>query len=128
MADVNRGSRPLSPHLQIYRPYLSMVMSILHRITGVGLALGAVLVVWWLLAAATGPEYFEVADGFLTSVIGLLILFGSTWALCYHFLTGIRHLCWDLGYGFDLDQVDLSGQVIIVASGVLTLIIWIAAL
>ncbi|MEE8454346.1 MAG: succinate dehydrogenase, cytochrome b556 subunit, partial [Limibaculum sp.] len=73
MADVNRGKRPLSPHLQIYRPQLTMVLSIFHRMTGVGLALGAVLVVWWLIAAATGPEYFATVDGLLTSWVGLLV-------------------------------------------------------
>ncbi len=128
MADVKRGDRPLSPHLQIYRPQLNSAMSIFHRITGVGLSLAAVLIVWWLLAAATGPEYFEVADAVLTSWIGILILFCSTWALVYHFGTGLRHLYMDLGYGYEIEQLMLSGQIILVGSGVLTLLIWIVAL
>ena len=99
MADVNRGNRPLSPHLQIYRPQLTSVLSIFPRMTGVGLALGAVLVVWWLIAAATGLEYFGVVDGLLTSWIGHLVLLGMTWALAYHLLNGIRHLVWDIGHG-----------------------------
>jgi len=89
MADVNRGNRPLSPHLEIYRPQWTMVLSISHRITGVGLTLGALLVVWWLVAAATGPAYFALVDGLLTSWVGLVVLLGSAFALCYHTANGI---------------------------------------
>ncbi|TYO89177.1 succinate dehydrogenase, cytochrome b556 subunit [Oceanicella actignis] len=128
MADVNRGNRPLSPHLQIYRPQLNSAMSIFHRITGVGMTLAAALIVWWLFAAASGPEAFAAADAVLTSWIGLLILFGSTWALVYHFGTGLRHLWMDMGYGYDIKLNDLIGQIILVASGVLTLLIWFLAL
>ena len=127
MADVNRGNRPLSPHLTIYRPQWTSVISILHRVTGVGLALGAMLVVWWFLAAATGPEAFATADGFLTSWLGHLILLGSTWALCFHFLNGIRHLWWDTGRGFDLEKVELSGKIVAGGSVVFTVLIWIIA-
>ena len=127
MADVNRGNRPLSPHLTIYRPQWTSVISILHRVTGVELALGAMLVVWWFLAAATGPEAFATVDGFLTSWFGHLILLGSTWALCFHFLNGIRHLWWDTGRGFDLEQVELSGKIVAGGSVVLTVLIWIIA-
>ncbi len=127
MADVNRGNRPLSPHLQIYRPQLTSVLSIFHRMTGVGLALGAVLVVWWLLAAATGPEYFALVDRLLTSWIGLLVLLGSTWALAYHLLNGIRHLVWDMGYGYELETVDKTGWAVLIGSGVLTLLLWLVA-
>jgi succinate dehydrogenase / fumarate reductase cytochrome b subunit len=127
MADVNRGNRPLSPHLQIYRPQLTSVLSIVHRMTGVGLTLGAVLVVWWLLAAATGPEYFAIVDGLLTSWIGLLVLLGSTWALAYHLLNGIRHLVWDIGYGYELETVDRSGIAVLIGSGVLTVLLWLVA-
>ena len=126
MADVDRGERPLSPHLTIYRRQSQMVMSILHRITGVGMTLAAVLIVWWLLAAATGPDYFALADDVLTSWLGLLILFGSTWALAFHLCNGIRHLFWDAGEGFELDQVDLSGKVVAGASVLLTLFVWLA--
>ena len=127
MADVNRGNRPLSPHLQIYRPQITSMLSIVHRMTGVGMALGAVLVVWWLLAAATGPEYFALVDGLLTSWIGLLVLLGSTWALAYHLLNGIRHLVWDMGYGYELETVDKTGWAVVIGSGVLTVLLWLVA-
>ena len=127
MADVNRGNRPLSPHLQIYRPQITSMLSILHRITGVGLTLGGVVVVWWFLAAATGPEYFATVDGLLTSWLGLLVLLGLTWALCYHLLNGIRHLFWDMGYGFELQTVDRSGIAVAAGSGVLTVLLWLVA-
>jgi succinate dehydrogenase / fumarate reductase cytochrome b subunit len=102
-------------------------MSIFHRVTGVGLAGGAALVVWWLLAAATGPEYFALADGFLTSWFGTLILAAATFALFYHFCNGIRHLWWDAGWGFGLDQVTQSGYVTIAAAGALTLLTFVLA-
>ena len=127
MADVNRGDRPLSPHLSVYRPQWTSATSILHRITGVGMALGAALIVWWLLAAATSEDYFEVVDGILTSWIGYLVLLGLTWSLCYHFLNGIRHLWWDTGRGYDLDQVELSAKIIAGGSVALTVLIWIIA-
>lgn len=127
MADVNRGNRPLSPHLQIYKPQITSMLSILHRVTGVGLTLGAMLVVWWLLAAATGPDYFAFVDGLLTSWIGTLVMLGSAWALCYHLANGIRHLVWDLGFGFELDTVTKSGYAVLGASVLLTLFILILA-
>jgi len=127
MADVNRGNRPLSPHLQIYRPQITSILSIIHRMTGVGLTLGVVLVVWWLLAAAIGPGYFAAVDGFLTSWIGLLVLLGSTWALAYHALNGIRHLFWDMGYGYELETVNRSGIAVVIGSGVLTVLLWLIA-
>lgn len=121
MADVNRGNRPLSPHITVYRPQITSVLSIFHRITGVAMTLAAVLIVWWFLAAASGPEYFAFADGIVTSWIGTLVMLGSLWALWFHFCNGIRHLWWDLGNGMELDQVTMSGIVVLVASGVLTL-------
>ena len=127
MADVNRGNRPLSPHLQIYRPQITATMSILHRITGVGLTLGAMLVVWWLLAAATGPEYFATVDGLMTSWLGHLVLLGLTWALAYHLLNGIRHLFWDAGYGFELETVTKTGIATAIGSAVLTALLWLIA-
>lgn len=127
MADVNRGNRPLSPHLTIYRPQYTSVLSILHRATGVGLTLGAFLVVWWLVAAATGEEYFETVDGLLTSWFGHLVLLGLTWALCYHTLNGIRHLFWDMGYGFQLEDAWKSGLAVAGGSVVLTGLIWLIA-
>jgi succinate dehydrogenase cytochrome b subunit len=127
MADVNRGNRPLSPHLTIYRPELNMVMSICHRLTGMGLAVAAVLVVWWFLAAASNPGAFAFVDGLLTSWIGGLVLLGALAALWYHFFNGIRHLVWDAGLGFDLGQVQGSGLAVLAAAGVMTVITWVAA-
>lgn len=120
MADENRGNRPLSPHLSVYRTQITMITSITHRITGVGLTLGAVLVVWWFLAASTGPEYFAYADAVLTSWFGSLVLIGSLWALCYHFLNGIRHLLWDAGYGLELEVAQKTGVAVLVGSVALT--------
>ena len=95
------GNRPLSPHLQVYRWQWTMALSILHRATGLALTVGALLMVFWLLALATGPDSFAGLQAFLGSWFGRLLLFGWTWALAYHFLNGIRHLVWDAGKGFD---------------------------
>ncbi len=122
MADVNRGRRPLSPHLQVYRWQITMLTSILHRVTGVALTLGAVLVVWWLAAAAISPAAHATADGVLTSWIGVLVLVGSLWALWYHLLNGVRHLVWDAGYGFDLDIMAKTGWAVVIGSVLLTLV------
>ena len=127
MADVNRGDRPLSPHLQIYKPQITSVLSILHRMTGVALTLGAVLLVWWFLAAATSAEYFLFVDGLLTSPIGGLIMLGSAFALAYHTLNGVRHLFWDAGYGFELDTVTTSGWMVVIGSIAITALLWIFA-
>jgi succinate dehydrogenase / fumarate reductase cytochrome b subunit len=121
MADVNRGNRPLSPHLEIYKPEWTMVLSITHRITGVGLALGAALVAWWLLAAATSPGYFAVVDGLLTSWIGDLVMLGSAFALWYHCGNGVRHLMWDAGYGLDLPTAEKTGKAVVGFAAVATL-------
>ena len=122
MADVNRGKRPLSPHLQIYRPQITSILSILHRVTGVGLTLGMVLVVWWFVAAALSPGYFALVDGLLTSLFGVLVLATSVWALWYHALNGVRHLFWDAGWGFDLAVVTKSGIAVLGGACALTLI------
>lgn len=124
MADVNRGNRPLSPFMlgQVYRLQMTSVMSLLHRVTGVGIAIGAVLGVWWFLAAASGPGYFSLIDGLLTSWIGGLAMIGMLASLWYHFCNGIRHLFWDAGYGFDLETVRRSGLFTAGATGVLTLL------
>ena len=127
MADTNRGSRPLSPHLTIYRPQVTSMFSILHRLTGIGMAVSAFLIVWWFLAAATGPEYFAIVDGFLTSWFGRLSLILSCWALWYHFCNGVRHRIWDLGYGFEIEQVNRSAWTILAVSIVLTIITLIIA-
>jgi succinate dehydrogenase / fumarate reductase cytochrome b subunit len=125
MADVNRGDRPLSPHLQIYRPQITSALSIFHRVTGVAMTLGAVLIVWWFFAAATGPEAFATADGFLSSILGQLIMLGTLAAFSYHFLNGIRHLYWDAGYGFELSSVTSSGVAVLIGTVVMTAVIWL---
>jgi len=117
-------SRPLSPHLTIYRPQISSMTSITHRMTGVGLGLGMVWLAVWLIAAANGPEAFGLVQGFTNSMFGSLLLIGFTWALAYHFLNGIRHLIWDLGYGFDLPSMNMSGYLSIFGSVALTTLIW----
>lgn len=122
MADVNRGNRPLSPHLQIYRPQFTSITSILTRITGNALLLGALLIVWWLLAAATGPDYYAVANGVITSFLGDLVMTLSLWALWYHALAGVRHLIWDTGRGLDLKEAEMLAYFVIGGSFVLTLV------
>jgi len=122
MADVNRGDRPLSPHLSIYRPQLTSITSILTRITGNALLIGALLIVWWFLAASTSPEHFAIADGVLTSWFGDLVMFGSVWALWYHTLAGLRHLYWDTGRGMDIATAERLGWGCIAGSVLLTLI------
>lgn len=122
MADANRSNRPLSPHLQIYRMQITSVLSILHRATGVGLALTAVLIVWWFVAAASSPDYFARVDGILTSWFGLAVMSVSVWALWYHLLNGIRHLFWDTGRGFDLARVTQSGWAVVAGSVGLTVV------
>jgi len=121
MADVNRGSRPLSPHLQVYRMYITMVVSGLHRIAGFGLTLTAALVVWWFAAAATSPEYFAFVDGLLTSWIGTLVMLVSLWGLCHHLLNGIRHLIWDTGRLFEVEAIDRSAWGVLLGAPALAL-------
>ncbi len=125
---VKPSDRPLSPHLQVYRLPMLALLSISHRITGAALAVGTLLVVWWLLAAATGPEAFAVVNGFLGSWFGQILLFGWTLALFYHLCNGVRHLLWDMGHGFELKAADTSGRIVIGAALVLTLGTWAMAL
>ena len=122
MSDTQRDNRPLSPHLSIYRPQLTSVTSILVRITGNALIVGAVLCVWWLFAAATSAEYFGLVDGILTSVFGKLIMLGSIWALWYHTLGGVRHLIWDNAIGLELETAYKLGWGVVIGSFVLTFI------
>jgi succinate dehydrogenase / fumarate reductase cytochrome b subunit len=122
MADVNRGNRPLSPHLSIYRPQITSVSSILTRITGNALIVAALLIVWWFLAASTSEAYFAIANGFLTSWFGDLVLFLSLWGLWYHTLAGIRHLLWDNGIGLELEIAEKLGWACVIGSVVLTII------
>jgi succinate dehydrogenase / fumarate reductase cytochrome b subunit len=122
MADVNRGNRPLSPHLTIYRPQLTSMTSIFVRITGNALIAGALLIVWWLLAASTSPEYFAMADAVMTSWFGQLVMLASIWAIWYHTLGGIRHLIWDYAIGLDIPTAYKLGWVLIIGSFALTVI------
>ena len=120
--------RPLSPHLQVYRWPVSMALSISHRVTGVGLALGTLLLTWWLVAAALGDASFAVVQGFLGSVIGVLLLLGWSAALIFHLFTGIRHLLWDIGRGFDDRAYRSSGWAVVAATAAATVIVWVVGL
>lgn len=123
-ADI-KANRPLSPHLQIYKPILTMVMSIVHRITGAALYFGTALVAWWLIAAASGPDYFEFVSEIYGSFIGRLVLFGFTWALVHHMLGGLRHLAWDLGYGFGKEAREWMAKANLAGSVAITILLWI---
>ena len=119
-------NRPISPHLQVYRPQLTSVLSILHRITGVALAVGTILLVYWLIAAASGPEAFASAEALVGSWLGRILLFGWTFALYFHLTNGIRHLFWDAGFGFELKTVYASGWTAVALAVALTLVSFIA--
>jgi succinate dehydrogenase / fumarate reductase, cytochrome b subunit len=119
---MRQAGRPLSPHLQIYKPQLTSVLSILHRATGLALSVGTLLLVWWLLAAASGPAAYAQAQAFLGSWLGILLLVGWAYALFFHLCNGIRHLLWDSGYGFDLPTTYATGWTVVAASAGLTLI------
>jgi len=119
-----RSRRPLSPHLQIYTPMLTMMMSIAHRVTGAALYLGMLLLAWWLIAAATGPNAYGYVEWFMGSLIGRLILFGYTWALMHHLLGGVRHLIWDTLHGFEPAEREMLALGTLVGSIALTVVIW----
>ncbi len=123
---MSAQNRPLSPHLQVYRPQMTSVLSIVHRLTGVALTLGTFLLVYWLVAAASGAESYETARGFIGSWFGRLLLFGWSVALFYHLCNDIRHLFWDAGYGYELGDAHLSGLAVLVGTAVLTLAAWVA--
>jgi succinate dehydrogenase / fumarate reductase, cytochrome b subunit len=128
MADSKpSASRPLSPHLEIYRPEITMVMSILHRITGTALYLGTVLLAAWLLAVASSETAFLWVQWFLGSLVGRLVLLGFTWALLHHMLGGVRHLVWDTGRGLEREQRFFLSRFTLIGSLVLTLVVWVVA-
>lgn len=123
-----QARRPLSPHLQIYRWYLTMALSIAHRVTGVGLVLGMLLLTWWLLALAGGPDSFATVQAVMHNFLGGLILFGFTVALFFHLLNGIRHLVWDAGWGFEKHEAHMTGMAVLGGTAVLSVLTWILVL
>jgi succinate dehydrogenase / fumarate reductase cytochrome b subunit len=123
---MSQVQRPLSPHLQVYKPQLTSVLSFTHRATGLALAVGTIFLVWWLLAAATSDTAFATAQAFWYSWIGRLLLLGWTWSLLFHLCNGIRHLFWDAGHGYELKTAYASGWTVVTGSVVLTLIAWVA--
>lgn len=125
MAETHTDKRPLSPHLQIYRPMLTTAMSIVHRITGIALYFGIILLVWWLIAGAVSAEYFAMTQAVFGHWLSKIILFGFTWALIHHMLGGLRHLLWDTGHGFKLPAVEFMARANLVLSILLTLALWI---
>ena len=121
------ADRPLSPHLQIYRPMLTMLMSIAHRITGFGNAVGFLLLAWWLVAIAAGPEQYAVVSTFFASIAGRALLFLFSWSLIHHMLGGIRHLIWDFGYGMEPGTRMNMARATPIAAAILTVLIWAVA-
>lgn len=124
---ANAG-RPLSPHLQIYRWYLTMALSIAHRASGIALSAGLLFLTWWLVALAGGEESFVRVEWWKDSFLGVLFLFGMTLALTYHLGSGIRHLIWDMGYGFDPEVAKMSGMAVLAFAGAATVLIWLVIL
>lgn len=120
--------RPLSPHLQIYRPQITSIMSILHRMTGAGLTAGLPVLVWWLWALAQGPETYARVVTCLSSPVGLILLAGWSWAFFYHLCTGVRHLIWDTGAFVTNRGVDITGRIALGVSTLLTILLWVTVL
>ena len=125
MADVNRGNRPLSPHIMIYRPQLTSISSILVRITGIGLLAFTALIVWWLIAAATSEAAFGFIDGLLRSFVGDILLLLATWGAFYHMLGRLRHVIWDFGYGLKIEKSEMMAKGMFVLATVMTLFVMI---
>jgi succinate dehydrogenase / fumarate reductase cytochrome b subunit len=123
----SKSQKPLSPNIQLYRPQLTSVLSILNRVTGVFLSVAAIALVIWLLAAAAGPQAYAIVQAAFASWTGQVILLGCTFAFFLHFLGGIRHLVWDTVHGFDLRTIYMSGWVVVAASIVMTAVAWIAS-
>lgn len=128
-SDGSAVQRPLSPHLQVYDMLqMTSALSISHRITGVAWSFGLILLVWWLVAAAAGPEAFARVQWFMSSWIGLLGLFGMTAAAWFHTLNGVRHLAWDAGYGYDIPTTYATGRMVLIGTAVLTVLTWLIAI
>ncbi|MBM3518656.1 MAG: succinate dehydrogenase, cytochrome b556 subunit [Alphaproteobacteria bacterium] len=119
------SDRPLSPHIQVYRPQITSILSIFHRLTGLTLGAGTLLLAWWLISAAIGPDAHADAQWFWSSWIGRLVLLGFTFSLFYHLCNGIRHLFWDMGMGFDLKTLHATGWLVLAAASGLTVLAWI---
>ena len=115
--------RPMSPHLQVYRPQLTSVLSIMNRLTGIAISAGTLMLVWWLVAASEGPKAYAHVQWFASSVLGILVLVGWVFSLCYHTFAGLRHLAWDAGYGYDLAAVHRSGRLTVVVTLAATVLI-----
>lgn len=111
-----QAKRPVSPHLQVYRWSATMASSILHRASGVALGVGTIALAWWLIAAATSDEVYQLVQACLGSVVGRLVMLGFVWSLVYHMMNGVRHLVWDMGYGFELKTAQFSGWLVFIAS------------
>ena len=121
------NNRPLSPHLHVYRPQITSLLSITHRFTGIALAIGAIFFTYWLLSAAYGADTFALAQVLFRSWIGQLILWGFTFSLFYHLANGIRHLAWDAGWGYELDKLRISGWLVLLFSGSMTILTLLVA-
>jgi succinate dehydrogenase / fumarate reductase cytochrome b subunit len=121
---IKKPERPLSPHLQVYRWQLTMTMSILHRITGCANAVGIALVAWMLVAAAAGPDAYGHFTDFTRSALGKLMIFGWSVSVCYHLCNGIRHLCWDMGYLFKIENAYRAGYIVLACAALLLAAIW----
>jgi succinate dehydrogenase / fumarate reductase cytochrome b subunit len=117
--------RPLSPHLQIYRPQITSVLSILHRITGFALSVGLLLLAGLIISAAFGQQSFDLVRGQMGTWYGYILLMGWSWAFYYHLCNGIRHLFWDMGKGFELSTVTTSGWAVVLASLTMTVVTWV---
>lgn len=124
---MSTRNRPLSPHLQVYKPQITSILSITHRITGVALCGGAILLTYWLMAATYGPDVFATAQAILGSWIGKLVLLGVVFSLWYHLANGIRHLAWDAGWGFEMTQLRASGIAVVVFAVILTIATFVLA-
>ena len=124
---MNDSNNPLSPHLQIYRWHISSLLSIIHRIAGVINLLALILIFFWLLVLSFGASNYEIFLLMINSFIGKFILIGFSWSMNFHILSGIRHLVWDIGYGFEIKTANISGIIVIISSLVLTIIFWLFA-